>query len=204
MAPNGALAVSVMNADSDTALVCRDGRGVRTVSRMGDPRPDRRRFYRFDSCAFAGSDELVFIGSGLVPSGRPRDYFLQKTVYRATAQRLERVFGPGDILDDGSVIRGLLTGWDYLLDADASGRVAALAATSRGSAVVLADADGTLRRMPIAVRNSDSYGDRIRFKSPTVRSTTSTCPAYRIDRGRRVAAAPLPRPRRAARHAGAR
>jgi hypothetical protein len=156
MAPNGAVAAVAQATSGATALVCGDSRGFRTVSRMGDPRPDGRRFYRFDACAFAAPDALVFIGRGLAPSGRPRDYVLQSAVYRALPRRLERVLGPGDVLADGSLITDLPRGWRSLLDADASGRVLTLAATSDGHALVVADPDGTLARLPVRLRTSSS------------------------------------------------
>lgn len=164
MAPNGAVAASVLAADGSSALACGDSRGFRAVSRMGDPRPDNRRFYSFDACAFGDAETLVFVGSGLVSTGRPRAYLRQSAVYRATPQRLDRVLGRGDVLEDGSVISGLLSGWDSLLDTDSSGRVMALAATDAGAALVLAEADGTLRRMPLRLRNDNLYNDRIVFE----------------------------------------
>ena len=155
MAPNGAVAAVAQVTSGAAALVCGDTRGFRPVSRMGDPRPDGRRFYSFDACAFAGSDAIVFIGSGIAPSGRPRDYLRQSAVYRALPQRLERVFGPGDTLADGAVVTALPIGWTSLLDADASGRVLALANTSAGNALVVAEADGSLARLPLRLRTSD-------------------------------------------------
>jgi hypothetical protein len=175
MAPNGAVAAAAQVTGGATALVCGETRGFRPVSRMGDPRPDGRRFYSFDACAFAGPDALVFIGSSLVPSGGPRDYHLQSAVYRALAQRLERVLGPGDALADGAVITHLPVTWSSLLDADASAacspspapamamRWSSPARTGRWRACRCACAP------PAAATASSS--------TPTARSITSTFPA---------------------------
>jgi hypothetical protein len=165
LAPNGAIAVTAWTTNGDTALVCGDGNGFAPVSRMGDGRPDGRRFYSFDRCAFAGPEELLFIGTGLAPSGKPREYFSQRAVYRASADRLERVLGPGDELADGSRITWLPSAWSSIFDADPSGRVLTLALTDdAGRAVlVIAHADGRRERLPLRLRNSAQLNERIAF-----------------------------------------
>ena len=162
MAANGAVGVSAQITTAETGLLCGDVRGFRPVVRMGDPRPEGRRFYRFENCAFGRSEELVFVASALVPAA-PREYLLQSAVYRALPDRLERVLGPGDVLADGATIKGFSPYWAHVFDADDSGRVLALASTTQGAALIVAHAD-TLERLPLRLTNSMPTDDRIRFE----------------------------------------
>src|SRR5262249_37641274 len=137
----------------EAALLCGDAAGFAPVVRRGDPRPDGRRFYTVETCDFGASDQLVFVGTSLAPSGQARTYFRQAAVYRPRPDRLERVLGPGDVLTDGTTITALPSEWMSVFEADPSGRLLIMAATSQHLALLIVSPAGTIERVPLRLRN---------------------------------------------------
>lgn len=161
-ADDGTVAVSVDAANGEQGLVCIDTDGAHAVARVGDPAPAGRRFYEFGLCEFARPGEIVFAATRLVPDNESTSeeytfYTLEPGVYRATADRLERVIGSGDVTADGVVVNGGiglehrpayvgLAQSQQIMDASPSGDVLAM-----GSAyLVVRRAAGELERVPIS------------------------------------------------------
>ena len=73
------------------------------------------------------------------------------------------MLGPGDVLTDGTTITALPAEWSSLFDADASGRVLVFAATDHGAALLVANRDGAIDRLPLRLRNTSYTTDQFTF-----------------------------------------
>lgn len=181
-AADGRIAVGLEGTEGVAGLACIDASGPRLAARVGDPAPGGRRFYAFHQCAFSPADSLLFTASILVPSDDfgsdgYTSYRVEPSIYRATPARLERVIGRGDVASDGSVVFDLQFAsiddgnYPLLLDADARGRVLALATLDGPygpNALVVRDSDGSLQRLPIALANGGGSSSGVGFPDPSI------------------------------------
>ncbi len=171
LAPNGTVAASLRAVSGEAVLACGDAQGFRPVSRFGDPTPVGRRFYSFDQCGFDAAGTLLFAGSTLVPLNEPATYRVDAAIFRATADGIERLIGPGDRAADGSIVRTLRQLPDAVpsrvFDVNAAQQVLAFAMFGippyTNGAFIVRREDGVIERLPAALRREGGYGGGITF-----------------------------------------
>jgi hypothetical protein len=169
---DGSIAVGADAVDGTQGLLCGDAAGFHAVARVGDPAPGGRRFYAFGQCQFGRPGELVFSADRLVPNHEwdsvgYAEYWVDPAVYRARADRLERVIGSGDVTADGSVV-SMVSSLDdgprrVSFDTNGAGDVLALVGFGDwpgavGAGLVVRSADGPLVRLPIVLDNGAGMG----------------------------------------------
>ncbi|HSQ00415.1 MAG TPA: hypothetical protein VL049_24610, partial [Candidatus Dormibacteraeota bacterium] len=173
--PDGSVAVAAHAAPDGNGLLCGDADGFRPSLRVGDGTPVGRRFYAFDACIIPRPGTIVVRARRLIPTDEPseviRYYRSEAGLYRVTATGVEPLVGPGDPVDDGSVVHELL-----LLNggyrgpqfrASPAGDILTLArveaATGVATALLHRGPDGILRRLPLAVSGGQGADNGLGF-----------------------------------------
>ncbi|MFI5396052.1 MAG: YncE family protein [Candidatus Binatia bacterium] len=105
LAPDGRMVVDATTVNGTDMLLCVDGTGPHVITQAGDPAPNGFTFGGFDApCAFTDDGAIIFNGWSAVPSGNGVSY-VQASVYRASPNGIEHVFGDGDAVSNGSHIQ---------------------------------------------------------------------------------------------------
>jgi hypothetical protein len=101
---DGRVGTSITGGEGPQALTCGDATGFTAVVRTGEPSPRGGPFVEFTDCALPGDGALYFSATRLAPPYGD----LTEDVYRATAEGIEWVVGPGAVATDGTQLRQIL------------------------------------------------------------------------------------------------
>ncbi|MFN8640945.1 MAG: hypothetical protein U0802_04520 [Candidatus Binatia bacterium] len=166
--PDGSVAVVSDALPDGHGLLCVDAAGAHAAVRRGDGTPAGRRFYAFDDCAIPRPGEIIFVAQRLLPDDESdsvyANYIVEPALYRATAAALERLIGPGDVTDDGSRVVSVrrLSTYESAFATNRRGEVLALVTLGDlrygDVALVLRDAGGALRRLPLSLGSAGGWG----------------------------------------------
>ena len=105
LAADGRLVVSATATTGNDALLCIDAAGPHLIAQDGDPIPEGFTFTGFEGlCTFTDDGGIVFAGDRAVPKYGNGQLYSEASVYRAGAQGIERLFGVGDPVSNGTFI----------------------------------------------------------------------------------------------------
>jgi YVTN family beta-propeller protein len=104
LAPDGRVVVGARATTGNDALLCLDAAGPHVIAQDGDPVPEGFAFAGFETpCTFTSDGGIIFSGDRAVPYGN-RQLYVEASVYRASGQGIERLFGDGDPVSNGTFI----------------------------------------------------------------------------------------------------
>lgn len=165
---DGSVAVVGDAVPDGHGLLCVDAAGAHAVVRRGDGTPVGRRFYEFGPCAIPRPGEIVFSADRLLPYDEPGSsysyYTVEPALYRATDGALERVIGPDDVTEDRDRVAAVrrLSSYQASFATNRRGDLLALVQLGdlrRGEiALVLREAGGALRRLPLSLGEAGGWG----------------------------------------------
>lgn len=124
LAPDGRVAAAANSTRGHYGLVCVDVDGPHLVLQSGTIAPDGFAFTDFADCSFTDDGALVFSASRAVPDAY-NSLVSQASVYRASANGIERLFGDGDAVSNGTNIEDTGSGVSFV--ANAHGNILAAA-----------------------------------------------------------------------------
>ncbi len=125
LAPDGRVATAANSTTGHQGVVCVDADGRHLVVQSGTLAPDGFAFTDFAGCTFTDDGALIFSGSRAVPMYSSQQLVSQAAVYRADATGIERLYGDGDTVSNGTRIPDNGSGTNFV--ANARGSVLALA-----------------------------------------------------------------------------
>ncbi len=129
LAADGRVAAVASSTTGQQALVCTDANGPQLVVQSGTIAPDGFAFTDFAYCSFADDGALIFAGSRAVPTDNSGTLTIESSVYRASANGIERLLGDGDVVSTGSPF-------------EFPGSVGSFLANAKGSILAYGDAAG--------------------------------------------------------------
>ena len=107
LAADGRVVVGATATSGSDALLCIDAAGPHVVAQYGDPIPEGFTFTGFEGpCMFTDDGGIIFAGDRTVPGYGDGQLYSETSVYRASAQGIERLFGDGDPVSNGTLIAG--------------------------------------------------------------------------------------------------
>jgi YVTN family beta-propeller protein len=114
LAPDGRMVVDATTINGADMLLCVDGTGPHVITQAGDPAPNGFTFGGFyGPCAFTDDGAIIFSGWSAVPNSNGVSY-VQASVYRASPNGIEHVFGDGDAVRNGSHIEDSGSGVNFI------------------------------------------------------------------------------------------
>ncbi len=124
LAADGRVAAVASSTTGHEGLVCVDADGPHLVVQSGIIAPDGYAFTDFADCRFTDDGALIFSGSRNVPMDSSQTLVGQASVYRASPNGIERLYGDGDIVSNGTKIPDYGSNVSFV--ANAKGSVLAL------------------------------------------------------------------------------
>jgi YVTN family beta-propeller protein len=140
LAADGRLAAAARSTTGHNGLLCIDAAGTHLIAQSGDLAPDGWAFSDFSDCRFTEDGALLFAGSTAVAKYGNDSLYSEAAVYRADQSGIERLFGDGDAVSNGTYIEDWGSGVSFV--SNSKGHVLS-SANARGAGFFLQH-DGAL------------------------------------------------------------